>query len=58
MYDTIRVINRNLKEDIDIIMSDWINILISAIAGFLLPYLIKIIVYLFKRFDKTKICGY
>lgn len=39
-------------------MSDWINILLSAIAGCLLPYLIKFIIYLFKRFDKTKICGY
>lgn len=41
----------------DLFMNDWINILLSAIAGCLLPYLIKILVFLFKRLDKTNICG-
>ena len=39
-------------------MSDWINILLSAVVGFLLPYFVKFIIFLFKRFDKTKICGF
>lgn len=38
-------------------MNDWINILLSAIAGCLFPYILKIFVFFFKRMNDTYICG-
>lgn len=38
-------------------MDEFITIFLGAMMGFILPYFIKFIIYLFKRFTPTPICG-
>lgn len=38
-------------------MNPYISILLGAIAGYILPYIIKIFIYFFKRFSTNVICG-
>lgn len=38
-------------------MDEFITIFLGAMMGFILPYFIKFIIYLFKRFIPTPICG-
>ncbi len=38
-------------------MDEFITIFLGALIGFILPYLIKFIIYLFKRFFPTPVCG-
>lgn len=38
-------------------MNPYVSIILGAVAGYIFPYIIKIVLYPFKRFTKTAVCG-